>query len=385
MPSKCAMQIFEDGVPDSIACACLRNHPALGHGPLCIFALPIDQSKNMPCCILASVRSEMLKLASSKVIPLAEEELRAEQIQGLVPLSLSCTIFHCFILQTRSFEKVRDRIKKVAWPPNPEGEAHPASVADETATSEVFLAAFEHAKRDDVIGHLASSAIQRSFNLLGIFWRPTSVAHKTITTHSFDHGGGHFYRFRLHHEKLRRMPALFVRLSDFLISLVDDCPNHFFKQGSRVSARKWQFCPAATVVSDCDLPRRAAEGIEDGRYKGAHDNVEVHCLEHDEGTIAVEVPVWWERGEMGPFASSFPLGGPLTGHIDLIRIQDGHVEIWDFKPDVEAAQMVGMQVLIYAIIMAIRTGIPLSRFRCGYFDTESAWNFNPSTVQFKPL
>jgi hypothetical protein len=211
------------------------------------------------------MRPEMLNLASSKEIPLAEVDIRAEQLEGLVPFSTACSTFHCFILQTRSFEKVRDRIKKVAWPPNSGGAVLPASVADETATSDAFLNAFAHDERDDVIDLLASSAIHRPFSSLGVFWRSTSSARKAITTHSFDHGGGHFYRFRLHYEKLRLMPALFARLSDFLLSLVDDCPNHFFKQGPRVSARKWQFYPAATVVSDCDLPRRASEGIKGGR------------------------------------------------------------------------------------------------------------------------
>lgn len=378
------MQIFPDGLSDSIASICLRSHPLLEHGPVCIFALPIDLTCNAPCFFLTSICSEMIKLSSSKGIPLSQVDIRIEQFKGLFTFPTTCTMFHCFIFQTRSFEKIRDKIKRVAWSLNLEDEDSLESV-DQTATSEAFLNAFAHNARDDVIRQLSSSAIKRSFNSLGIFWRSTSPALKTISTHSFDHGGGHFYRFRLHREKLSLTSVLFLGLREFLLSIVDDCPNHYFKQGPRVSARKWKFYPSASLISDCDLPRRAAEGIEGRRYKGAHDNVEIHCLENDERTIAVEIPVWWERCEMGPFASCFPPDGPLTGHIDLIRIQDGHVEIWDYKPDIESAQMVGMQVLIYAIAMAVRTKIPLSRFRCGYFDTQYAWSFAPSSVQFKPF
>jgi len=266
--------------------------------------------------------------------------------------------------------------------PNCKSEVVPD--VDESSESGAFSAAFTRARREQAFGVLSAAAIRRSLNSHGMFWCSRSGKRAAIATHSFDHGGGHFYRFRLHHANLCATASSLGALRGFLLSVAYDCPNHFFREGPRVSARRWCHYPPADPLRECPLPQMAVDGIQAGRYKGAHDNVEVHCLENDSGSIAVEVPVWWERPEMGPFCLSFPDTGPLTGHIDLLRVVDSTIEVWDCKPDVEKADTVGMQVLVYALMLAVRTGIPLDRFRCGYFDTRTAWSFSPSSVPIRP-
>ncbi len=366
---------------DIIVRACLAQHPEFSSEHLCVFMVPFLAEQSLESQMIQRIRSTLSDLSLLKTIPMAEVDVQIPIPKETQTEPLSNASFYCFVLQTRSVEKARDQIKKVLWKTEINDPQTGDAELDQVAASEAFKIAFSPERRDDLITELAFSAINRSLSTDIIFWRSHPQKNKTISTHSFDHGGGHFYRFRLNFAKLSNVVGQLSQLNTFLLALTDDCPNHFFKQGPRVSARKWLMYPQATRVPESDLPRLAREGIEMARYKGAHDNVEVHCLETDNSTVAVEVPIWWERSEMGLYAHCFPNNGPLSGHIDIVRVKDSCVEIWDYKPDIVEARMVGMQVLIYAIALAIRTGIPLGRFKCGYFDTESAWIFSPSIVE----
>ena len=40
-----------------------------------------------------------------------------------------------------------------------------------------------------------------------------------------------------------------------------------------------------------------------------------------------------------------------------------------------------VQVFLYALMLSLRTGLPLTAFVCGYFDEECAYVFKPSEVR----
>ena len=54
----------------------------------------------------------------------------------------------------------------------------------------------------------------------------------------------------------------------------------------------------------------------------------------------------------------------------------------DFKPGAsrENVQRVGSQLYLYAQRLSFRTGIPLGRFMCGWFDENDYFEFKPSTI-----
>ena len=76
---------------------------------------------------------------------------------------------------------------------------------------------------------------------------------------------------------------------------------------------------------------------------------------------------------------------PLTGHIDLVTIEDGKIWVWDYKPNAHKEKYADTQVYFQSLMLSKRTGIPLDKFRCGYFDWDRAYMFKPGSIETKEL
>jgi len=114
----------------------------------------------------------------------------------------------------------------------------------------------------------------------------------------------------------------------------------------------------------------------DLRTYNADHEILVDFLEHDPSTVAIEVPVWSERLQM-------------CGHIDLVRIVDGVIQVCDYKPGpLEHTKRRFLQslpqVAAYGEMMAhhlastLRSAIDaplLPKVRCAIFDTHTSWHF----------
>jgi hypothetical protein len=129
----------------------------------------------------------------------------------------------------------------------------------------------------------------------------------------------------------------------------------------------------------------AADAIKERILKSEHEDVEKYFLETDPSAIAAEIPVWLEPGEMEQFRFlRSPFMGTLTGHIDLLRYEDNEmIGIWDYKPRAKYEKNAHIQVFLYALMLSQRTGFPLNRFLCGYFDSKTAFYFNASDVSVR--
>ncbi len=104
--------------------------------------------------------------------------------------------------------------------------------------------------------------------------------------------------------------------------------------------------------------------------------VQEFMLINDSSTIAVEVPVWlYEKS----------LDMRMSGHIDLLQIRQGRIYVLDYKPaaEKEKDEKVMSQLYWYATGLAFRTGIPLSYFRCAWFDDNGFFEFNPNGVKIR--
>lgn len=296
-------------------------------------------------------------------------------------LSSNSAGLRCLALDVRAIEKVKDRIKTALWPP--------WSIASASPAPEQMNQDFIRRRLKDFITVLGrpslnapqgSETLQRrllSLESHGMFFPKRGQKTKRVRTHSFDHGGGHFYRYRLAQNALWESELIPGALRTYLLSLFEDCPNHFFRAGPRISAVDWPLWPVPTRATGDLLPTLATKALQEPRFKGAHDNVELYALENDRASLATEVPVWLEPGEIGKFAELFDNSQPLTGHIDLLRCSKGKIEVWDYKPKANRNPQAGTQVLLYAIALSLRLDLSLGGFRCGYFDTEEAFCFDP--------
>jgi hypothetical protein len=193
---------------------------------------------------------------------------------------------------------------------------------------------------------------------------------------------GWFYHYRMHCSKSDALCNNGLSsLQAFMEKMMGDCPDHYFQEGPRSSALRFDVNTDLIKVDGHEVCKLAELGVGCGRYKTAHSNVEVYMLETDASTIAVEVPIWLMPHELEVYRALFDCEDPLSGHIDVLRVEDGHVWIWDYKPNAEKEKYADCQVLFYAIMLSKRTGIPLEKFRCGYFDEKTAFIFKPQIEQ----
>jgi hypothetical protein len=201
---------------------------------------------------------------------------------------------------------------------------------------------------------------------------------------SLNHGW--FYHYRLHTPKAESLCCNdYGPLKCFMEKMLTSCPDHYFQTGPRSSSLRLDVDTRLTKIDGHEVCKLAELGLAHGGYKTAHSNVEVYMLENDANTVAVEVPIWLQEHELETYKALFDCEEPLTGHIDILRIDEENVWIWDYKPAAEKERYAGCQLLFYAIMLSKRTGIPLERFRCGYFDDKTAFVFKPQIDQLKPV
>ncbi len=203
-----------------------------------------------------------------------------------------------------------------------------------------------------------------------------------IKNFSFDHKGG-YYHYRVHYTKLNDLcQGPLSSLKTYLESMLKNCPNEYFFKGPRSSSLKFKLSNLdiknITHHELCTLTHHALEKNHD-RYSTAHSKIQVFLLENDSTSIACEIPLWLKPEELDSFKELFNSTEPLTGHIDLIRVQDNKIWVLDYKPNAAKEQFASTQIYFYALMLSTRTGIPLEYFRCGYFDHLNCYLFNPQT------
>lgn len=201
---------------------------------------------------------------------------------------------------------------------------------------------------------------------------------------SFDHSGG-FYFYRVHNLKSERLNDGLGNLKVYLNNMFEECPHEYFCSGPRGSSLKFEV-PNLNVkkVSGHEMCELTSRGLEENffRFKTAHSKVQVFMLENDNKTLAVEVPIWLHAHELKNFNSLFNTNEPLSGHIDVLRLEGDKIWVWDYKPNCVREKFAATQVYFYALMLSKRTGISLERFRCGYFDSAYAFMFKPREVEF---
>ena len=203
-----------------------------------------------------------------------------------------------------------------------------------------------------------------------------------IVHKSFKHGW--FYHYRLHKLNSENLcNPQFFELDKYLNSLFENCPDKHFNK-IRSSSMKFPLDFEMKKTKNHEVSSLAQEGVVNGT-KSAHTNVQLHMLNYDPKTIAVEVPLWIESHENMHHERIFNTNEPLSGHIDVLRIEDDKIWVWDFKPGAHLEKFAVTQTFFYSLMLSKRTGIPLNDFRCGYFDDELAFMFKPEIKALEKL
>ncbi len=97
-----------------------------------------------------------------------------------------------------------------------------------------------------------------------------------------------------------------------------------------------------------------------------HDTILKNILIKDKDSIAIEVPIW-----------SAHKNNHITGHIDLIQIEDNIIKIIDYKPEGNFLYSLP-QVAAYGLL--IKKLIQVEKLKCISFNKNSAWEYNPEIL-----
>lgn len=192
---------------------------------------------------------------------------------------------------------------------------------------------------------------------------------------------GWFYPFRVHENKKKTLCS--QHLQDFLHLAMTSCPHNYFKNGPRSSKLKFPLPISFIPMQGHEVSNLAAAALELSFEKTPHSKVQSFMLERDDKSIATEVPLWFTPDEMREYEKLLGTTSPLTGHIDVLRVEEGNIWVWDFKPHAHKEKYAHTQIYFYALMLSQRTGIPLENFRCGYFDEAIAYVFKPEKETLK--
>ena len=204
---------------------------------------------------------------------------------------------------------------------------------------------------------------------------------------SFKHGW--FYFYRIHEPKTKQLCENYPDLHSYLYDTFDNCPHDYFQVEPRSSHLKFPLNKLSlTDVDNHEVCNLTKLGLDENaeRFKSNHSKVQLFMLENDKNTIAIEVPLWLQPEEIETYQNLFNSENPLTGHIDLVRIENNKIWIWDYKPNASREKYASTQVYFYALMLSKRTNIPLDNFMCGYFDSANCYVFKPEEhhlVNFK--
>ncbi|MBU0667205.1 MAG: PD-(D/E)XK nuclease family protein [Nanoarchaeota archaeon] len=192
---------------------------------------------------------------------------------------------------------------------------------------------------------------------------------------------GWYYHFRIHSEKARVLcKNNHTKLKDFLYKTFENCPGEHFEEGPRSSALKFPINVSLKEEFNHEVSTLCMQGLKNmPQYKTSHSKVQMFMLQFDKNTISMEIPIWLFKEEYDDFEKIFKTTQPLSGHIDVLRIEDDEkIWIWDYKPNAQKEKYAATQVYFYALMLSKRTGVPIENIRCGYFDENIAYSFKPA-------
>lgn len=132
-------------------------------------------------------------------------------------------------------------------------------------------------------------------------------------------------------------------------------------------------CEFEELMGDI-LVQYANEAEWQGQGNKQHDIMQDYLIWNDHQTIAIEVPVYNYEAN-------------ISGHIDIVRIVNGRVQIVDFKPKAkkEKPDKVGAQLSLYRMLLSHNTGIDEKNIDCFYYDDFNMYKLVSSVADVDTL
>jgi hypothetical protein len=198
---------------------------------------------------------------------------------------------------------------------------------------------------------------------------PTSAIH----TKKFHHQ--QIYEFKYHTLKTNFSKRFFPLLKEYILSIHQVpyfIPESAFKSGPRCSQLRIDL-KAQNTTKHNNAPRLAELALTLAKTnRERHQVIENFFLANDSTTVAIEVPVYIKPEELTKNEKKdygIELDEPLSGHIDILQQRFTKIHILDYKPDAKRSdKATAEQLFLYALAFSKRSGIPMRKINCAYFD-----------------
>ena len=83
--------------------------------------------------------------------------------------------------------------------------------------------------------------------------------------------------------------------------------------------------------------------------------------------------------------SSAPVPPPCLRHFDFPQLRSEYLHLLDYKPEPAKDKHAVTQLMLYAMALSRRTGLPVKAFKCAWFDERDYFEFfQPPAVYPKP-
>jgi hypothetical protein len=202
------------------------------------------------------------------------------------------------------------------------------------------------------------------------------------------------WNYKNHVEKINKNTTArndFKKLETYFKKIVNESfvPNHIFnKRGiPRVSQFKIRGLKKAFILSyakgliragkikksnnSTKLPKlvqNVFNSYKENQIKNipGHDPILKNILIKDGDSVAIEIPVWKTLKN-----------STITGHIDLIQIQEDAVKVIDYKPEGNFLYSIP-QVATYGLL--IKNIFKFKNLKCVTFNKDEVWEYNPEIL-----
>jgi transposase-like protein len=186
------------------------------------------------------------------------------------------------------------------------------------------------------------------------------------------------YEFKYHTLKTNFTKRFFPQLRSYITAIHKTphfIPNSAFQTGPRASQLRIDLKPQKTTKNN-NAPRLAELALTLAKTnRERHQVIENFFLVNDSTTVAIEVPVYIKPEELTKTDQNnygISLNEPLSGHIDILQQRFTKIHILDYKPDAKKNDKTNAdQLFLYAIALSKRSGIPLRKIACAYFDEKN--------------
>ena len=212
------------------------------------------------------------------------------------------------------------------------------------------------------------------------------------------------YLFQIHKAKLELLfkedeNKKFLQIKEYLHKIpTENFPHHVFSKEmlaergieaetsdkeQKISQLKMETLPTIKIEKQNQANQLANISLKTANdNKQRHQAIQSFMLINDSTTIATEVPVYLTNDDIEYFRQrNFSINlenyrTPVIGHIDLLQIRNGFINILDYKPNANKIEAI-QQLTLYALALASRTKLALRDFKCSWFDEENYYEFFP--------